>query len=554
MDFLNKTFAQLSDLFRSMTVGARITAGLLLIVVVVSMVYLLKSSRGGPDVDLMNGVAVPAAQLPAMQAAFNKAGLRDFEIRGTQILVPRGQRAQYMAALADAKVLPSTFGDSLRKAIDGGNVFEPTKAKEQRNKIALQDELATIIGAMPGIESACVFYDTEMKLGLNREKIATASVVVTPIGDTRIDEDMADKIRHLVAPVIVGLKPQNVTVTDTKGRSFHGGTADGIGIEDNQYLAVKRKYEQLYKKQILDALCYIPNVAVEPSVMLDPERMRESRSEKLDPKAVAIRASETTSSKDTQGAGPAGRPGFDANQPNRGVSLATAGGGSHQTEEDGKSETLYRPSGEVVVKRTEGLIPKRVTVSVGIPSSYFEKVWRERNPGKEGEEPKTPDKTALEAIRQEESKKIQKYVANILPTVEGVADATELVAVTAFQDIKQPKSPEPPVASQAMGWLAQYWPTLGTLGLALFGLVMLRSMLRAAPPPPAGAPTLSVVRGDEPATTASETEQPKEKTVNKRLRRFQGSGRSLRDEVAEIVHEDPDVAANILKSWIGHAG
>lgn len=557
MDFLNKTFAQLSDLFRSMTVGARITAGLLLIVTVVSVVYLFKSSRGGPEVDLMHGVAVPAIQLPAMEAAFNKAGLRNYDVRGTTILVPRGQQAQYMAALADAKVLPSGTGDVLKKAINDSNVFDDSKTKAQRFKVAMQDELATIIGAMPGIESACVFYDTEMTLGLKREKLASASVIVTPVGDNRIDEEMADKIRHLVAPAIVGLKPQSVTVTDTKGRSFHGGSADGIGAEDNQYLAVKRKYEQLLKKQVLDSLCYIPNVVVESSVILDPERMRKSRIDKLDPKPVVIRESDTSSSRNNQGgSGPAGRPGFESNQPNRTMTLAAAGGGSRQEDEESKGEKVYRTSGEVIEKETLGLIPRRVTVSVGIPSSYFEKVWRERNPGKEGEEPKTPDKAVLDTIRQEESVKIQKYVANILPPVEGAADATELVAVTTFQDIKQPKAPETPATSLAMSWLAQYWPTLGTLGLALFGLVMLRSMLRAAPPPPSSStPSLTVVRGEESASpaTTEEKEVARDK-VAKRLRRFQGSGRSLRDEVAEIVQEDPDVAANILKSWIGHAG
>ena len=48
MDFLNKSFAQLSELFRSMTPGARITTGLLLAVVVVSMGYLFRQSAAGP--------------------------------------------------------------------------------------------------------------------------------------------------------------------------------------------------------------------------------------------------------------------------------------------------------------------------------------------------------------------------------------------------------------------------------------------------------------------------------------------------------------------------
>ncbi len=42
MDFLNKALAQFSDLFRSMTPGGRITAGLLLVVAVVSVGYLFQ--------------------------------------------------------------------------------------------------------------------------------------------------------------------------------------------------------------------------------------------------------------------------------------------------------------------------------------------------------------------------------------------------------------------------------------------------------------------------------------------------------------------------------
>ncbi len=92
MDFLNKTFAQLTDLFRSMSPGARITSGLLLGVVVISLGYLFTHQVSGPDLDLMNGVPVAPAELPNMEAAFAKAGLDNYEVRGTQILVPRGKR------------------------------------------------------------------------------------------------------------------------------------------------------------------------------------------------------------------------------------------------------------------------------------------------------------------------------------------------------------------------------------------------------------------------------------------------------------------------------
>ena len=103
MDFLNKSFTQVVDLFRSMTPGARLTAGLLLVVVVVSLGYLFTHDMSGPSADLMHGVPISAGQLPAMEAAFGKAKLTGYKIDGTQIRVPHGQEAVYMAALADAK-------------------------------------------------------------------------------------------------------------------------------------------------------------------------------------------------------------------------------------------------------------------------------------------------------------------------------------------------------------------------------------------------------------------------------------------------------------------
>ena len=48
MDFLNKAFTQFNDLFRSMSPGGRITAGLLLVVAVVSVGYLFQGKSAAP--------------------------------------------------------------------------------------------------------------------------------------------------------------------------------------------------------------------------------------------------------------------------------------------------------------------------------------------------------------------------------------------------------------------------------------------------------------------------------------------------------------------------
>src|SRR5271166_3142417 len=105
MDFLNKAFTQLSYLFRSMTPGGRITAGLLLVVAVVSVGYLFQSQVTGGDVCLFSGATIDTPTLQKMEEAFGTKGLNGFTIEGGRVKVPYAQRAAYLAALADAKAL-----------------------------------------------------------------------------------------------------------------------------------------------------------------------------------------------------------------------------------------------------------------------------------------------------------------------------------------------------------------------------------------------------------------------------------------------------------------
>ena len=116
MDFLNKAFAQFNDLFRSMTPGGRITAGLLLVVAVVSVGYLFQHQVSGGDDYLFGGKSMETPTLEKMEEAFGKAGLNSYTIEGGRVKVPHSQRAAYLAALADAKALPPNFGDKFKAA------------------------------------------------------------------------------------------------------------------------------------------------------------------------------------------------------------------------------------------------------------------------------------------------------------------------------------------------------------------------------------------------------------------------------------------------------
>ncbi len=550
MDFLTKAYNQLADLFRSMTPGARITSGLLLAVVVCSLGYLFVERSSGPGVYLMNGEPFPPAAIRDMEAAFAQAGLGSYRLEGTRIRVPSGQQTAYMAALADANALPQDFGQMMENALDSGNVFEDREKRRERLKIARQQELSKIISMMSGIDTAMIFWDTEEKSGWGRERITTASVNVRPKGTQELDTAKVSAIRHTVAAAVAGLKPENVTVLDlANGRSFRGDPAGFGGASDDPLIARKQFYADWYRDRILGVLMYVPDVSVQTEVELDAKRVHRQHEVKNDPKTVPVQVTDKTRSTVQEGADPAGRPGYQANAP---MALsATTSKASRQEEEESEQTTINALSHSTEEIENQPFALRRVTATVGIPTSYFESIWHQRNPpdpnAQAGTSPETPTAAELDQIRQEETAKIQSAVAALLPETEGVADKNQLVTVTAFQKITPPDMPQPAMSEKAVTWLGQSWQTLGLLVLALVSLTMLRSMIRSAPTSGRGSPAAANI-------DVTETGDHEEETTDqdRRLRRFQ-SGASLKDELSLLVSEDPDAAANILRTWIGHA-
>jgi len=556
MDFLNRAFAQLGDLFRSMTPAARITSGLLLAVVVVSLVYLFRYQVSGPD-DYLMCEPVPQGYLSAMEAAFHKANLTNYTVEGNRIRIPRGQRAAYSAALIEGKALPPNFGSAINKAVEGNGIFDLPAVRKQRDLAAKQEELALMIRAMPGIENANVLYDTDSKPGgFGREKVTTATVGVKPQGSGQLDGERVSSIRLAVAGAFAGMKPENVTVIDLNGRTWSGDSESNGILGENQYAAVKEMHERSLKGKVLNALSFIPNLAVEVSVMLDPIRASESEKTTLEKTPFPLYVEEKGETENREGGGaPGGRPGLDSQVANKATSLATtaAKGPRDEREKNQRVERNSPLSTDRTRKEFAGLTPKSARASVGIPTSYFAKVWRERNPAKEGEDPKKPDQAALDQVRDEIFTSVRKHVAALLPAPEGLADATELVTVTTFQDIKQGEIPAPSPVEKALSWLGQNWGTLGMAGLALVSLMVLRSMVRTPPVPAEPNPMALRIapESEEPAAGSSETPEAK---AARRLRRMTSGGPSLRDELSDLVKEDPDAAANILRTWIGSAG
>ncbi|HEY2827247.1 MAG TPA: hypothetical protein VGJ04_06570 [Pirellulales bacterium] len=548
MDFLNKSLTQLTDLFRSMSPAGRMVVALLLLVAVISGAYLFNHGLPGSDGYLFGGESVAASQLPAIEAAFGKKNLTDYELQGNRIRVPQGKQSLYMAALADSGALPHNFLDSLKASLESGGPFVDRKKRDDLFKVALQDELSKIVGQMNGIERANVLYNIETPQGFNAKKLVTVSVTVKPAGNQTLNAEQVQMIRQAVGPAI-GAAPQSIAVIDINCRAYPGGEMSGSSdVSQDRYMNTKHQYEREFADSIRQALVsFVQGAVVTVNVELHPELEESETTDKVDPKPVNSGSPET--SRTTIAAIPSLPSGLlimppPAGVPNSPLTVAPMGTGLRSESEPPvrhEQDVISRQSRQV---RKAGLTPKRVSVSVGVPSSYYEEVWRQRNPAPAASK---PGPLELGQIEMDVNANIKKCVMGIVPMPDN--STADPVTVTSFTSMPVPQIEIPTPTDRALVFVNEHSSALVTGVLVLIGLLVVRSIVRSissATSREMHEPAVETMLADEIA------EQPFSPRGTPRThRRHNKVGPSLRDELVEIVRDDPDAAANVLRNWIG---
>lgn len=557
MDFVNKSFGQITDLFRSMTPGARITTGLLFAVVVSSLVYLFRFQVEHTDEYLLGGNVLSQSDIVAMEAAFGDAGLSAYEIVGNRVRVPRSQRATYLAALSKANALPQSFGSATEKMFQSDSPFDTRDIREHKARFAIESELAYTISQLPGVEKAKVVINEQSTGTFGGRKQRQALVTAKPLGSKLLNDEAVRTIRYTVAAG-AGVDPESVTVTDLNGKIYPGAGKDG-GVNEfqNVYASYQDQFNSTYRRIIEERLASYPGVTVAVNVELDKEMQNQTSSLKYDDKPTSVHSSTETKEASSNSGDPGGRPGATPNAaPNNPAQVASAAASESTTNESREDQRSVVGATQITSQKAP-LVPVRVSASIGVPRSLFAKVWHTKNPTPAGTEPKVPPADELKQIELEKVREIEDAVVTLLPLPPKGDDLYKPVRVIPYDDFAVAELEAPTMADKASHWLADNWQTLGLFGLAGFGVLFLRSMVKSAQtPPPTSMASHSDREAEVAALSAAEQEAAEESSevmANSLKRKFQAGGRSLRDELTELVREDPDAAANVLKLWISDA-
>ncbi|MEM6797943.1 MAG: hypothetical protein AAF589_00380 [Planctomycetota bacterium] len=559
MDSLNNLIRQVRELFESMTPGARLTAGLLMAVVLVSVGLLFQQSTAGPDEYLFGAEPLSGRQVNAITAAMAKAGLNGFEVEGSRVRVPRGERHAYIAAVADAGALPLGAKDFMAKALSEASPWGSESEKKQRVKLALEEELSHVIGWFPWVQQASVIYDIKSVRGPRPKEVGSATVSVMPMLGETIDGRRVRNIQKLVAGGFTSMSPEDVQVNNLGGEDASGSMGDDIdaAMYETPYHRERARVVNETRRNILQQLNYIPGVRVQVSAVLDPTVTTRVTGSKPDQQAVA-QMEETTREETTESTEDnAARPGLTVQGP-RGV-------GNDDTPQRKNSRSTVVETGVTnsVVgeeKKEEvriGMAAKEIQASVEVPRDYVINVWRQEQVLLTGEAPTEIEATGLKSTEDEIVRRVQRAVKPLLPQ-QFAEDDYERVSVVVIDTITSEPLPEISLASNALEWTSRNGRTLAMLGVAVFSMLMLRSFVRGGAegdPDAAATPVLQLGPGGEvavaPATGGANAEDDDEEEVGPRLK-FRKAD-SLTNDLAEIVRGDPDAAAAILRSWIGKA-
>jgi flagellar M-ring protein FliF len=550
MDFLNKSLAQVSELFRSMTPGARITAGLLLAVVVISLGYLFKQGTAGPDAFLFGGEMLHDSELTRIEAALGKQTIT-WEREGNRIRVPAGQQSAALAAISDAGALPRNFNDILEKALDKGGPLESGVATRERLKIAKQQQLTEIVRAHDWVEDAVVIYDEQAPRGLSGTKQVTGSVSVRPALGEVLDPRRAKRLQSLVAAAVVGLKPDDVVVTNL-GEGSDAASDGGIypDLFKDDYMKNKVTYEMQKKESIHNVLRDIPGVRVEVTADFDDVYERTTTNMKPDSNPAPLREVETKeSSKQSTGAA-GGQPGPVAQGPNR-QGAATAPNQNLNETENSSTETENLVGAEQTRSLSKGFTLRKIWATVAIPMVYLENVWKNQNPTATN----PPTKQDLELVRDDVKQTVENIVEPLLQlqAIEGENNYKH-VSVEFVPSLPVPQIEPPSTSTKALAWAGRSWSTLAMLGVAMLSLLVLRSVVRSTTTGEAATAALTTpaltLHAEAGSPAAADEAEPEEERPRLRFKK----GKSLKDDLVEIVREDPDAAADILRSWISKAG
>lgn len=369
-DFLLQLYNQVVGIWNKLKLGQKVTIIASTIVVIVALIILV-SILGRTQYVLLYSKISPqeAGKITSKLEEWKQ----DFKLDGENILVPIKDRDKLRLRLAKDKLAPTG-------GIVTFDIFDKVKftASEFERKInyirALQGELTRTIESIEQVSTARVLIVIpKEELFVEEEKDATASIKLTLKPYATLKPSQVRGIINLVAAAVEGLKPENVTVVDSKGNILsdledEDGTLEKLSANQLELQKIEgRRLEKAIRRKLGRVLGY-DKVEVIVKFEMDFDRLEKKAEKYSMPGFEQLKLSEETLKEDFSGEGdkPYGPPGVEANLP--GYKGVTGPQGPMKYQKD-ERRTNYLADKEEIIHVKSPKISK-ISVAVFIDGTY----------------------------------------------------------------------------------------------------------------------------------------------------------------------------------------
>jgi flagellar biosynthesis/type III secretory pathway M-ring protein FliF/YscJ len=484
-----------------------------------------------------------AAQLTQ---AVRAAGI-NVRIVGDRVMVPSERQEDALAAAGWARALPSNSKSGFDEMIQKIGPFETETKTEAMLNRAREMTLARMVSGFPGVSKADVMINdkSRRKIGGGGDIEPSATVIVTTrgSGDLRMKQ-LVEAAGAAVASATPGLAPARVSVI-VDGRKYRAPqeSADYASAELYDQIAQQEKY---YSQKI-EGVLQMSNVLIAVNVSIDTESRNEHR-ETFDPNRVVQKetSSYTETLESAQPAAASQEPGAQAN-----VGLPSEEASPPQTAtsttEKNRTEMAVYPSKSIeTVNKPSGGV-RVVSAAVRVPFSYFVTRYKATNSSAQ-----EPDEKTLKPMVDTELASIKTHVmkATGLKSEDDVSvDAYwEAVPVLAAAD-----AVEMTTAASVGSMVTSHVKEIAIGALAVVSLFMISMMVKKGTPVPILVPPMEL--HEAPPLAADEDIAGEVGEVGAMLDGMELDDDAIKaqqmvEQVATLVKENPDGAANLVKRWL----
>jgi flagellar M-ring protein FliF len=218
------------------------------------------------------------------------------EGNGSRIMVADDQVGRVRLSLA-REGLPAG-GNVGYEIFDRNESLTTTPFQQDMNRVrAMEGELARSIASLSGVRAARVHLVMPRREAFSRERgDAQASVMLTMQGAHRLDREAIQAVLHLVSTAVPGLRPQNVSIVDSRGALLARGgqalagpsaAASQDEVRRTQELRLARSVEEMLERSLGPG-----RVRAEASVDMDFDRVQVTE-ERFDPDNQVARSQQS---------------------------------------------------------------------------------------------------------------------------------------------------------------------------------------------------------------------------------------------------------------------